>query len=293
MTKEQLIKFLRSSVHVQDPEINNDSKYLSLTDEDLELYLTVALSRDSSVSKGQSLDSLTDAQVYPLLLLAKKELYYALAVIEAPLYDMGADNNNYLKRTQRFEHYMKLIAQVDEEFNKYNEEDVTGTNNTLTTYDVLLSNRYYTKRYRSKCVVPVCSLYADEVRADSVDLSWDCIINNFIKAEIYVSTSPIYDPYNVENHISPDAQLVFLLREYTEPMCRITDLGLNTKYFICLVVTDRTGLKGYSQIEIDTTPVVEDPTPEEPPTDPTEPTEGTETDGGSTDNVEATDGGEA
>lgn len=252
MTKEKLIKFLKSSIHIQDPDIGNDSKYLSMTDEDLELYLTVALSRD--FSKVRSLDVLPEAYVYPLILLAKKELYYTLAVIEAPLYDMGADNNNYLKREQRFKHYMALIEQVDKEYNQYQADNETGTNGTLITYDVLLGDRYFTKRYRNKGVVPVVSLYADEVATDYVKLSWERVIINFAEFRIYLSEKPIYNPYDLTNPIDKDAVLMFKVMEDTHKMCQINDLKPDTEYYICIEYTDKSGLKGYSQIVIDTTP---------------------------------------
>lgn len=253
MDKAKLIKFLRSSVHIQDPDIDKDNKYLALSDEDLELYLEVTLSRD--FSKVRSLDVLPEAYVYPLLLLAKKELYYALAVIEAPLYDMGADNNNYLRRSQRFEHYMELIGQVDKEYNQYLTDNETGTGNTLTTYDVLLSNRYFTERYRNKGVVPVVSLYADNVTNNSVDLSWERVIVNFEEFRIYISENSIYDPYNLKEPVDSSAKLVFRVREDTTQMCRIEDLKENTVYYILIVYIDKSGLKGYSQISIDTTPI--------------------------------------
>ncbi len=256
MTKEKLIKFLKSSVHIQDPEIDNDSGYLAMSDEDLELYLTVALSRD--FSKVRSLDEVPEATVYPLMLLAKKELYYALAVIEAPLYDMGADNNNYLKREQRFQHYMKLIGQIDTEYERYLDDNATGTDNTLTTYDVLLSNRYYTRNYRSKGVAPVVSLYADNVGTDSVELSWDSVVINFSEFRIYISEQPIYDPYNLEKPISDTAKLLFRVREDTSHKCRINDLKQNKVYYILIEYIDKCGLKGFSQIVIDTTPPIEE-----------------------------------
>ena len=112
MTVPQIIQFLRLNVNVQNPDGSEgvDSAYLSMTDEDILLYLNVVLTRD--FADIPSLEYLPAQNVYPLVLLAKKELYYALAVASANEYDLGADNNNYLKRSQRFEHYMKLIEQV-------------------------------------------------------------------------------------------------------------------------------------------------------------------------------------
>lgn len=252
MDKAKLIRFLRSSVHVQDPETEKDSKYLSMTDDDLELYLTVALSRD--FANVRSLDTLPEVYVYPLLLLAKKELYYALAVIEAPLYDMGADNNNYLKRDQRFKHYMALIEQVDKEYNQYLTDNATGTANTLTTYNVLLNNRYFTERYKNNGVVPVVSLYVDNITKNSVELSWEHLVANFAEFRVYISETPIYDPYNLKQPLDSNAKLVFRVTENSNQQCRITDLKENTVYYVLIVYYDKCGLKGYSQVCIDTTP---------------------------------------
>ena len=253
MTKEKLIQFLRSAVHIQDPDISNDSKYLAMSDEDIELYLTIVMSRD--YPNIRSLDDIPTASVYPIILLAKKELYYALAVLEAPLYDLGADNNNYLKREQRFKHYMQLIEQVNDEYDQYNENNETGTNGTLVTYDVLLNNRYYTPRYKNKGVAPQVVLYADNVEKGSVDLSWEHIVVNFAEFRVYLMEgTPVYDPYNLEEPINKDAQLIFKVKEDIHSSCRISDLKENTLYYVCLVYYDKCGLKGYSQITVDTTP---------------------------------------
>ena len=119
MTVPQIIQFLRLNVNVQNPDGSEgvDSAYLSMTDEDILLYLNVVLTRD--FADIPSLEYLPAQNVYPLVLLAKKELYYALAVASANEYDLGADNNNYLKRDQRFQHYMALVKQADQEYQDY------------------------------------------------------------------------------------------------------------------------------------------------------------------------------
>ena len=120
MVATQLIEFLRTSVGVQDSESTNpDSEFVSMSYEELETLLMVVVTRD--FPEVQSLDSLPTEYIYPVVLLAKKELYYVLASKYANKYDLGADNNNYLKRSQMYDHYLKLIEQVDKEYKDYQE----------------------------------------------------------------------------------------------------------------------------------------------------------------------------
>ena len=50
MTKEQLIKFLRTSVSVQTEDVT-DTEYLAMSDEDLENFMLIVLTRDFSEYK--------------------------------------------------------------------------------------------------------------------------------------------------------------------------------------------------------------------------------------------------
>ena len=117
MTTAELIQFLRISVNVQtSSESVTDPYLLKMTDEQMELFLKVVVTRDFPM---YSLDTLPQSAIYPVILLSKKELYFALASVNAPLYDLNADTNNSLKRSQRFEHYMAMIKAVDDEYDQY------------------------------------------------------------------------------------------------------------------------------------------------------------------------------
>ena len=149
MTLEQMIQFLRMSVSVQDKDkvVEQDPQYLCMTDEDLLLYLNLAMSRN--YSDTPALKYLPEDALYGVIILAKKELYYTLAVKEAPLFDMGADNNNYLKRSQRFDHYMKLIVQADKEYEDWLEnggEDGFGLQFSINTLDENDRNEMFRNR---------------------------------------------------------------------------------------------------------------------------------------------------
>ena len=256
MTVDQMVAYLRMNVSIQDPTGSaQDSEYLNMTDEDIVLYMSIVLTRD--YPDVPSLDYLPTEYVYPVILLSKKELYFALATREAPLFDIGADNNNYLKRSQRFDHYMKLIAQVDEEYKEYLENGGAG-GNTLTSFDVLLSDRYATKRNYEKGVIPALILYLGSVTETSVELSWTVKnLSRFQDYKVYISESPIVDLFTVSNKIAEGAKEVVIIRNVHQTQCRIEGLNPDTAYYVAVSVTEKSQLTGYAQVSFSTlAPVV-------------------------------------
>ena len=255
MTVDQMVSYLRMNVSIQDPTgAVQDSAYLSMTDEDIVLYMNIVLTRN--YPGIPSLDYLPAEYIYPVVLLSKKELYYALAVKEAPLFDIGADNNNYLKRSQRFDHYMKLIAQVDIEYAEYLENGGAGAN-TLTSFDVLLPDRYATKRNYEKGAIPALSLYVGEVTNTSVEIFWKVKLSRFKEYKVYISESPIVDLLNVSKPISADAKEVVTIRNVHQTSCRIEGLLPDSEYYVAVSATEMSSLTGYKQESFKTlTPVV-------------------------------------
>lgn len=253
MTVDQLVKYLRNNVSIQDPGTGEDSAYLSMTDEDIVLYMTVALTRN--YPEISSLDNLPAEYVYPVVLLSKKELFHALAIKEAPLYDLGADNNNYLKRSQRFDHYMKLIAQVDKEYGDYLESGGAG-NNTLTSFDVLLSDRYATRRNYEKGAIPAPVLRILAVTENSVEIAWTVNLSRFKEYKVYLSKSPIVDLLNVSEPLDESTE-VLTIRNVHQRSCRIEGLEPNTGYYVAVSATEMSLLVGYSQRDFTTlSPIV-------------------------------------
>lgn len=250
MTKAELVRYLRLNVNIQNADVT-DTAYLSMKDEDIELYLNVVLTRDFPLVP--SLDSIPQEDIYPIVLLAKKELYYTLASVEAPLIDLTADNNNQLKRSQRFEHYMKLIAAVNDEYDQYNEDGGAGTRNTLTSYDVLLSDRYATKRNYEKGVVPTLSLRVTGVTDTTIELLWYVQLSRFQKYEVYISEEQIYDEYSISQPVSPKAKLVAKIVNAHQNKCRIEGLSPDTVYHIMVSATDKSSLVGRTEIVVTTT----------------------------------------
>ena len=245
MTVDQMVEYLRLNVSIQDPEGTvQDSAYLSMTDEDILLYMNVALTRN--YPEIPSLDYLPTEYVYPIILLSKKELFHALAVKEAPLFDIGADNNNYLKRSQRFEHYMKLIAQVDKEYEDYLENGGAG-GNTLTSFDVLLSDRYATKRNYQKGAIPALTLYVGDIGSTFVEIAWRVKLSRFKEYKVYISKSPIVDLFNVSKPVSEEAKEVVVIRNVHQTSCRIEGLDPDTGYYVAVSATEMSSLIGYKE----------------------------------------------
>lgn len=243
MTVDQMVSYLRMSVQVQDPTGSaQDSAYLNMTDEDIVLYLEVALSRNYP---EMSLDYLPTEYVYPVILLSKKELFHTLAVKEAPLFDLGADNNNYLKRSQRFEHYMSLIAQVDKEYSDYLENGGAG-GNTLTSFDVLLSDRYATKRNYEKGVIPAPSLYVRNVGSNFVEIEWRVKLSRFKEYKVYVSKNSIVDSLNVSKPVDTESEVI-TIKNVHQTSCRIEGLEPDTDYCIAVSAVEMSSLTGYAQ----------------------------------------------
>ena len=249
MTKAELVRYLRLNVNIQNADVT-DTTYLNMKDEDIELYLSVVLTRDFPYVP--SLDLIPQEDIYPVVLLAKKELYFTLASIDAPLIDLTADNNNQIKRSQRFEHYMKLIAAVDEEYNQYNEDGGAGTRNTLTSYDVLISDRYATRRNYEKGFVPTLSLCVTGVTDTTIELSWSVQLSRFSKYEVYISEEQIYDEYSINEPVSKKAKLVAKLLNVHQNKCRIEGLLPNSVYHIMVSATDKSSLVGRAEIIVST-----------------------------------------
>ena len=253
MTTEQLVNYLRSVVNIQNEDVQ-DSVYLSMSDEDILLYLNIALTNYPDIP---SLQNLPNEYVYPIILLAKKELYYALAVKDAPLYDLGADNNNYLKRSQRFDHYMKLVQQTDSEYNDYLDNGGAG-GNTLASYNVLLSNRYATKFNYENGVIPALTLYTDEVTKDSISISWRAkMLGNFYRYRVFISKEPVLDIYKSARDKIDYSKVLDSIEIKDVHQCKARFSGLEAgTYYITLSCSLLSNLTGYAEMQ--TTILAED-----------------------------------
>lgn len=264
LTVEELVKILRSSVNVQVPveegseETINDPAYLTMTDDDITLFIKLGVSR--AYPKVTDLAELPSGSEYPITLLAKIELYLKLAVVKADKVDMGVDNNNYIKQDQRFKHYMALVAEAREQYDSWLDNEGQGE---VSSYDVLLSNRHYTQRNFEKQVTPKVSLRIDQVTSDSVDFHWGVTnTSHFGRFKVYISKQPIVDMFKdgatYDKKIDGEAKLLVSTQNIRNTYHRVSNLESGTTYYVAVISIERNQVFGYSETSFDTLVELED-----------------------------------
>lgn len=256
LTVDELVKLLRSSVNVQSEETEViDSAYLTMTDDDIALFIKLGVSR--AYPDITDLTDLPSGSEYPIVLLAKIELYLKLAVAKANNIDMGADNNNYLKQSQRFDHYMKLVEEARKQYDSWLENEGVNGGQGVCSYDVLLSNRHYTQRNYEKQVTPKVTLKVDNVTSDSVDFHWGVTnTSHFGRFKVYISNSPIIDMYKdgatYDKKLSEDAKLLVSTQNIRNTFHRVGNLEPNTLYYLVVISIERNQVFGYSEVSFTT-----------------------------------------
>lgn len=251
LTVDEMISTLRSSVNVQikvdDDTTVTDSAYLAMTDDDIKLFIKLGVSR--AYPDVTSLENLPEGSEYPIILLAKIELYLKLAVLQANKVDMGADNNNYLKQDQRFKHYMALVEEARQEYESWLDNEGQGE---VQSYDVLLSNRHYTHRNFEKQVTPKVSLQIDQVTGDSVHFSWNVTnTSHFGRFKVYISKSPIVDMYKegvtYASKVNDEAKLLLSTQNIRNTYHKVENLESETTYYVAVISIERNQVFGYSE----------------------------------------------
>lgn len=278
LTVEEMIKTLRSSVNVQVPieetiideetgeEIvvtkeGTDPAYLTMTDDDITLFIKLGVSR--AYPSVTDLSDLPSGSEYPIILLAKIELYTKLAVIKADKVDMGVDNNNYIKQGQRFSHYMSLVATTQEQYQSWLDNEGVNGGQGVTSYDVLLGNRHYTQRNFEKQVTPKVSLKIDQVTSDSVNFHWGVTnTSHFGRFKVYISKSPIIDMYKegvtYDKKVDDEAKLVVSTQNIRNTFHKVNNLESETTYYVAVISIERNQVFGYSEISFNTLAVLPD-----------------------------------
>ena len=265
-TVSELCNLLREAVNVQNEGAEiQDPAFLTMTDEDLTMFLKLGMSK--VYPSVEDLADLPPGSDYPVILVSKKELYLKLAVVSAPLYDLTADNNNQIKRSQRFSHYMALAENAQLEYEDWVENGggATVDPNTgiqgVTTYEVLRSKNHYSLRNYEHGLSPVVRIKIGEITTESVSFSWSSFNNDhFGKYLVYVSEKPIVDPFRdgskAEYKILDGATLVLSTWDFRNNHKRVEGLKPETEYYIAVFSIERNQLYGYKQVTFQTLPVL-------------------------------------
>lgn len=248
LTIDELVKVLRDNVNVQNTESDViDEYFLAMSDEDLLLYIKLGVSR--AYPKITDLEDLPDGSDYPIILLAKIELYTKLATIRADKVDLTADNNNQLKLGQRFTHYMTLVSQAKEQYDQWVEDEGTGT---VECHDLLINKKHYTNRNYELTPTPKIKLKFGTIATDSVEFYWS--VSNttlFGRYKVYFSTSPIVDMFKeghkLSDKISSEAKLIKSTIDIKDCYHRVKGLEPDTTYYIAVASIERNSVFGYTE----------------------------------------------
>ena len=251
---EELIKLLRDSVNVQNAEGVIDPAYLSMTDEDILRFLKLGVNRIYPDIEDLY-DLPANCSEYAIILLSKIELYLALAVRRADKVDLGADGA-YLKQSDRFNHYMKLVEEVRQEYESWLDNEGEGT---VETYEVLHSKYSHTKRYYENQLQPKVSLKIANVTSDCFDLEWSVTnVSHFGKYAVYLSDTPIFNKYaegsDYHNHLIQSESLKLIRETYDirNATKHISGLEPNTHYYVLVIAQCRNGVWGSKEVSVAT-----------------------------------------
>ena len=255
---KDLISLLRSMVNVENEDYE-DEAYIKMSDEELTMYLKLGMTR--LYPSCEDFSDLVLGAEYPMILVSKKELYLKLAVTTAPLYNITADNNNQLQRSQRFDHYMKLAENAQSEFEDWEENNgLTDAETGITgvqAYDSYLTKRHFTSRNMRLSPTPIVRVKVVNIYSDSVEIMWKSYNNDhFGKFLVYISEKPIVDAFKVgskaEDSINEGAIEVHSTFDFGDNAIRITDLKPETSYYIAVFSIERNQKFGYKEIIITT-----------------------------------------
>lgn len=258
MKATQIVTYLRNNVHIQDPSgSTTDPVYLSMTDADVLLLIQVACCRDYPAYAGMS--SIPDDSVYPVMLLAKKELYFKLATDSAPLYPIKSGSDE-LQKNIRFDHYIALVKETDKEYQEWTDSSVVlGSTYGTGSVTVTLANKYYSSTNYNTQPLPQVMVSVDSVTSSEADISWSVRkVECFYNYLVYLSNAQIIDVYNEDEKsyrqfkIADSAQKKMEILNIRDSHARLSGLSSNTGYNVCVIVQERNGLKGYQEVQFST-----------------------------------------
>lgn len=248
MNKEKLIQYLRISLNLSSPpssiptEDDGFEDVVYMSDEELELFISTAINRNFP---RFTIDTLPEKDFYPVMLLCKRELYSSLAIRYAPRYDMGADNNNYLKRSQQFKHFMALAEQAKKDYEDYLENGA-GNGNTVYSRDLMLSVRNNTLYNYERGTKPTPFLYVDGVTNNSIKISWILDMRCTVSIFVLEGEEEIFDLYNVFKR-NTKAKKVSDVYDPHILRYEIPDLKPNTTYTIGMMVSNEQHIRNVIQ----------------------------------------------
>lgn len=242
-----LVNYLRESLRFSDPNIVSDPVYQYTDNELWSIIWNVVPAFDPNYSI-----TTLPAKYYPgIMILARKEVFWRLAVSTAPYYKLEAEGAS-LEKNMRFDHYTKLIFYAIREWDNWLE--TIGGSGVVETYEVTTKNYHYSKANYAKSFKPTVIITLSDITATTVNVDWtrfDAKNGMFFAYKLYWSTSQIVDPY-AETPIPTDAK--YVSNDMQRTQYRVTGLLPNTTYHLAVVSVDRNTTYGYAETTFTTLP---------------------------------------
>ena len=183
-----------------------------------------------------------------IICLVRKDVYWRMATLNAPLYELQMDGLKVSKQT-RFEHYFKLIQEVEKEYLSIKNDP---NRVKVRAVDVYINRAYNLRKQFNNYEVPDIEIEVDEILENGYNISIDIDRvkpQDYVGTKVYFSNRPIIDRYN-NNSISEQARLVFNTRNIHTRMLRVTYEDVNRTNYLLLVVELKNGLKAYHELEV-------------------------------------------
>lgn len=243
----QLEQYLIDSTLLDSPVTSNDPTFAQVKS------CANQIITETLQEKGYTASTLPYSYQEYVLLLAKKEVYFRLATLTAPEFNMETEFSKLLQG-DRWQHYYKLLELTIKEISRIEEE---SSFNTITTGEVIISGRNGSYRNYRLAEDFDGSLEISSITSNSANLTWDKFYNSeFAGYKIYLSKSPIYDEFDELEIDSATIESSFIITDVHKTKLRINGLNSNTLYYLVFIYQHVNGYKDIISMTFTTLDVI-------------------------------------
>lgn len=230
------LKFHLSTGQITDPTLT------TITDQDLDDIL-----KQKTLSLGYFYPDIPLANEEAVMLLTRKEIYWKMALVSAPLYEMSMGDLQVSKQV-RFDHYIQLIEMVEKDY-----KDLKNDPNKvkIEVQDTLVNTVYNQRKIVNNFVIPTVKLNVDSVILDRVNIDIQYINLNpkdFVYITVYTSDEPLVDKYSNEAFDTSKGTHHLEIRDIHKKFFNI----VKPKKYISAVLKLYNGLESYTELELKT-----------------------------------------
>ena len=233
-TMAQLSQYLIDSTLLDSPVTSNDPTFAqvkSCANQIISQVLT---------EKGYTASNLPYNMESYILLLARKEVYFRLATLTAPEFNMETEFSKLLKG-DRWQHYYKLLELTLKEISRVEDE---SDFNTIVPGEVVISGRDGSYRNYRLAEEFSGNVVISGVTYSSVNLTWDKFFSReFGGYKIYISKQPLYDEFGEVEIDSSVIENSLIITDVHKTKVRISGLTANTLYYLVFIYQHSNGYK--------------------------------------------------